>query len=204
MSATTERDHVVQIASGNFPKALILARKVSAPWFQCQALAEVARFAPDNEVVLIAREALKTALAEQDVYRRVAACAWPLGALAERGKTQEATRLISELLSRAEEIRHPVNRLDALLLLWRGAIPLPFVVRQPLLTALLAAGTSANSWKAGRALRDVALSLAQSNAGKAQQVIDAMPDGYYKRQTQRRLVTGRFQEIGTFFWQRPS
>src|SRR5258708_37971109 len=95
MSATDERRNVYAAAPTDWQKALGLAEKVSDPWFQCQALAEVARFAPVGEVVRIVERALKASRLAKDQYRRVAVGAWPLMALIARGKLYQARRVMA-------------------------------------------------------------------------------------------------------------
>jgi hypothetical protein len=90
MSATTDRDIAMRVAETDFKKALILARKVSEPWFRCQALAGTARYAPEEHVVQIAEEAIAASLTETEPYMKVAATAWPFRALIERNQVQKA------------------------------------------------------------------------------------------------------------------
>ncbi len=118
MSATDERAKVSHFAQIDNGRALQTARKISEPWYRCQSLAEVALYAPDDAVARSANEAIAAAKADSDAYRRVAACAWPLRSLAERGRTEDAKRLLNKLVNDIEQEPHPVSRLYALILLW--------------------------------------------------------------------------------------
>src|SRR5215212_6204670 len=121
MSATSQRDRAIQAAKTDYRSALKRARAVSDPVYRSQALAWVARFAPDGDVVVVAQEAVKAAYEGKDAYQHVAASAWAVRALAERGETRQAERLGGELLPLSDGISHPVSRLNALFLLWQAA-----------------------------------------------------------------------------------
>lgn len=155
MSATTERDIAMRIAKTNFKKALSLARKVSESWFRCQALAGVARFAPDEQVVSTVGEAIAAALTATDSYKRVAATAWPLRALIERNQEQKAIQFLPDLLARSAQIENPVSRSDALFLLWEAVFPVTRQARKSVLDALVKSCTG--HWKADYILRQVVL-----------------------------------------------
>src|SRR5258708_21240003 len=117
MSATEERDEVAGSAPSSTTKALALAKQISDPWFRCQALAHVARYASTELVSPIAQEALNTALEQEDAYKAVAASAWPVRAVIERNQVELLPLLLKELMKRAPSIYHPVSRLDALFLI---------------------------------------------------------------------------------------
>jgi hypothetical protein len=160
MSAADERAKATKLAPTDFPKALQAAYRVSNPWYRCQSLAAVARFAPENEVNRIADEARDAAQLGKDVYQRVAACAWPICALAERGKIRQAEQMLKQSLDEASKDPHPVSRMSCLTLLLMGAWPLPAENKQQALTALLATCLMADSWKAGRTMRNWASVIA--------------------------------------------
>ncbi len=195
MSATTERDMASRIAITDFEKALPLARNVSEPWFRCQALAQVARFAPERYVVRTAEEAIEAALMATDVYKKVAATAWPLRALIVRDYEKNAIELLSPILGLSAQIENPVSRSDALLLLWEAFFPLHS--HNPVFGALV---NSCNGhWKADYILRQVVLILASDNLGEAQRLAASMRAGKYKRQAQKRLDAGEKQQTRSFF-----
>ena len=88
MSATQQRDRAGQLASSNSALALSTARAIHDSWFACQALAWVARFAPEQEFPKIVYESLHVVRAETDPYRAVAPSAWPLRAIVERDRLE--------------------------------------------------------------------------------------------------------------------
>jgi len=199
MSAADERAKATKLAPSDFLKALQAARQVSKPWYRCQALAAVARFAPESDIIRIADEAVDAARLGRDVYQRVAATAWPIRALAERNKIPQAQRLMAQSLDEARYDLHPVSRMAALVLLWQAAWPLPGGIKQQALTALLVTCRVADSWKAGRIMRDVALAVAFEDKKQAQEIINTMRESVYKRQAQRRFETGQIETVRFFF-----
>ena len=196
MSATTERDVAWRIAPTDFEKALPLARNVSQSWFRCQALAQVARYAPEKYVVKIAEEAVAAALTATDVYQQVAATAWPLRALLERDGTEKAGELLPAILKLSAQIQNPVSRSDALFLLWQAFFAFP--EHKSVLGTLV---KSCNGhWKADYILRQVVLILATENLSEAQDLAASMREGKYKRQAQKRLAAGENQTARSFFF----
>jgi hypothetical protein len=131
----------------------------------------------------------------KDGYKRVAVAAWPIRALAERGKFPQAKRLLAPLLEEAHRIEHPVCKMVALVWLWAGVWPLPTAIKRQVLDTLLTACLAADSWKAGRIMRDVALAVANEDKTRAQRIIDTMRDSVYKRQAQRRFDAGKFETV---------
>lgn len=201
MSATDERERAVRLARTDFRRALELARKVSQPWFRCQALAWVARFAPESEVVRIVQEALRAVSHAEDPYRKVVPAAWPIRALIERGHGRRAAALLPNLIEASGRIGHPVSRIEALLVVIQAAWPLGASTRAGVREALIAACRAASSWRAGRALRDLALMVAAEDEEEAQRLIASMPEGVYRRQAVRRLAEGQRLKPRSFFWE---
>lgn len=199
MSSSDERARAFQTVSTDWTKGLEKARKVSDAWFRCQSLAAVARYAPEGEVSRIANEALKAAALGKDEYRRVAVAAWPVRALVERGKVGHLGRILPPLLEEAGRIEHPVSRISALCTLWQAVWPSESPVKQDVLDTLLAGCQLANSWKAGRIMRFVALVIATEDREWAQRIIDSMRESVYKRKAQRELDTEDFTTVRLFF-----
>lgn len=199
MSAADERERAIRAVVADSAKALLLARKIRDPWYRCQALAAVARFAADDQIIRVADDALSAAKLGKDGYARVAAAAWPVRALAERDEVRHAQQVLVRLLDDASRIEQPTSKAEALFLLCQAAWPLPMAVRQPVLGALIAACLAADSWKAGRIMRDVALMVAADSKEKAQGMINAMHQSIYKRQAQKRLDAAQFETDRSFF-----
>jgi len=201
MSATTTRDLVVKRATTDTPAALALARTISDPWYCCQALAWVARFAPEAEFKAIVQESLSACLAANDPYQVVGAAAWSLRAMVERSHDKEVRRLLPRLLTRAADIANPVSRLDALFLLWQAVFPLGIEFHRQVLNLLVEACQEADRWKSPDTLVQVILMLALNSPLEAEQLVVSMPDGRHKRQVKRRIAAGQYQSPRTFFWQ---
>jgi hypothetical protein len=198
MKAAT-KDLYNALRHADFHKALRHAEKISDAWHRCQSLAAVARLAPEGDVVRVANKALDAAMLGKNGFKRVAVAAWPVRALAERAKVAHAQRVIAPLLEEAARIEHPVSKMDALAHLWQAAWPLPGAIKQPVLDALLNACQAANSWKAGRTMRDVSLIVASEDKAQAQHIINAMRESVYKRQAQTRLDAGQVETVRFYF-----
>ena len=158
-------------------------------------MAGVARFAPKENVVPVAREALKAAFSDSDSYRQVAATAWPLRALIEREFGGVAQNQLPEILKLSREIANPVSRSDALFLLWESVFP---VQQQGVLLDELVASCQ-NHFKADTLLRDTVLILASRNPQRARKLAEKMPDGKAKRQALKRLEAGEICATRAFF-----
>lgn len=200
MSPTQARDRVMRMAATDSEAALSLAREIADPWFRSQALAHVARYAPDDRVVQIVDEAIGSSLETDDPYRVVGAAAWAMRALIERGQGQQAAAMIPRLLKRAEGISKSVSRMDALFLLWQAVFPLEDQTCRVVLESLIAAAREARSWKAGRTLQDVSLMVASRDPIEAQRLVQGIPEGKYRLQTARLLDAGQSRLPRAFFW----
>jgi hypothetical protein len=201
MSSTTERDKVSRIAKNDFSKALKLARKISEPWFKCQALADVARYAPEADVVAIAKEAINAAQAAEDNYQKVAATAWPIRALIERGHEEEAAHRLIEFLELSIRIENPVSHIDALFLLWEAFLPATGKSKELVLRTLDDSCIQTQHWKAWYLLRDTALIIASENRTEALRIGNLIPEGKYKRQALKRIEAGETMRAKEFFHQ---
>ena len=200
MSASPHaRDRAISIARTDFVKALDLARKVSNPWFRCQALAWVARFGPEGEVTRIAEEAVEAANKCDDAFQKVAALSWPVRALVERDRRRQAESIVAVALTRVAEVRHPVCRADALFLLIQAAWSLPKGLRGSLVSALRGACRDAKSWRTGRMLYTVALFVSVEDNRLAREIITSLPEGRLRRKGERDLAEGRFETPRAFF-----
>lgn len=200
MSATRERDLATAFAKSDHAKALALARKVSDAWFRCQALAAVARYSARADVISICDEGVRAAALCEDAYKRAAVTAWPIRALSECGELKHADGILMRSLKKTEEIQQPVSKLDALQVLWHAASAPPLVGRTKALNYLLDACAAANSWKAGRCMRDLVLILRCEDPVRAAQIFASMPESSYKRQAARAATQMRSRDVRPFFW----
>lgn len=151
-------------------------------------------------MIEVAEEAFSAALAAIDAYQTVGSAAWPIRALIERGQETQAAHWLPKLVELSDAIANPVSKLNALLLLWQAAFPAIGTEKNHILDKLVAACHSADSWQAGRAMRDIILVIAQDRPLQADKLFIAMQDGAYKRQTQYRLADGAPGHIRSFFW----
>lgn len=149
-----DRERTLQLAKTNTPAAVAAAREIRDPWARCQALAWVARFAPDGMVSAIAEEALSAADAGADRYQQVAAAAWPVRALLERSHSATAETALRKLIPRASVIEHAGSRAEALLLLLHAVAPGRVEPSLSVLHALLAIPHPPIHWRHRRALRE--------------------------------------------------
>jgi hypothetical protein len=195
MSATNERDVAMYTAKTDFQKALVLARSVSQSWFRCQALAGVARYAPEKHVVKTAEEAISAALTATNSYQQVAATAWPFRALIERQQEHTALQLLPHILELSARIENPVSRSDALFLLWEAFFPIQG--HQSIFGALVK--SCDGHWKADYLLRQIVLIVASENHKEAHKLASSMREGKYKRQAEKRLTNGEISRARGFF-----
>jgi len=195
--AVRQRERAIDRARIDFGEALALAQAVAAPWYRCQALAWVARFAPADRVGPVAREA---AAQGDDSYLRSASLAWPIRALVERRQTSAASQLLSEAVTAARRIEHPVQRIDALWLIAQASWPLGGAAQAAVAETLAGACRQARSWRAGAILRDLALLVAREDPQRAAADAALLPEGRYRRQCLRALGEGRSLAPRRFFW----
>lgn len=198
MSSTTERDRVVRLAKENHTAALAAARRIPETWFRSQALACVARFAPDASVGNLVTEAVAAAQASTDVYEKVAALAWSLRALLEREHTKTAKQVFARALRDANAIDNPVSRADALFLVAQAVWPEP-TFRSEAATAVVGAARRTPSRKVSVTLRDLALMVA-STGGDSSHIVAAISDPKSRRQAERRIEEKVQFAARPFFW----
>lgn len=198
MSATRSRERASQLAKTDPEAALVIARGIEDPWFRSQALAWVARFSKRGQQDIL-REAKAASESAGEPYKIIGASAWWVRAMAELGYSGEATREVPKLLEIASTIENPVSRLEALFLLLQAVFQVDRG-RDLVLEGLIAACQRAKSWRAGDRLREAALMLAADHPADAERVIEAMPEGKYKRQVKQRMASAQHRTPRPFFW----
>jgi hypothetical protein len=200
VAQTRERDEAMQLAKVDSQAALDAARRISEPWFRCQALAGVARYAPNDSVALrVAEEASRGAEEALSAYEPVAAVAWPVRALVERGYAHEAESMMRRALVRSEQIANHVSRVDALFLLVQAGWAARGDAWISAVAHLVAATRTASSWKVPGVLRDLVLMLAGSGRDFGPTLAN-MPEGKHRRQAENRLAAKEFMKPRDFFW----
>ena len=178
--------------------AIGFARQIEDAWSRSQALAHVARFSPSGQRALL-DEARTASMLAGDSYKIVAVSAWWIRAQIEVGYHEDAAREMPRLLELSSTIEHPVSRLAALFLLFQAVFHLE-PARQLALGRLIEACQSANSWKAGDALQSAVVMLASDYAAEAEQALQAMPEGKYKRKACRLVASAVRWHPRPFFW----
>jgi len=193
------RARVFDLAAADNHGALEIARGIKEPWYRCQSLACVARFAPHGEFDDRIEEALAACFGAANSYKCVAVSAWPLCALIEREKIERLADLIPRLLKMAETIDHPVSRMDAFGSLLHGVFPAGDPYRKMVFAAYSRACDGANSWKAGRGMAGFALMFAPIEPELTRTLIQSMRDGPYERRAIRDLAAGRHIQWRSYF-----
>ena len=200
MNATLQRERAVQLAPTDPALALSTARAIDDPWFACQALAWVARFAPEEEFAKIVNESLRVVRGEVDPYRVVAPSAWPIRAMVERDCIELLPSVIPELLLRAEEIELLVSRSEALFLLFQAVFPAGREHWLPVLDSLRQASTPLISWRQKRNLTDAIMIVRGEDEQLAFEIYDAVDDQKLKKKITRLWAIPEQRQPRKFFW----
>jgi hypothetical protein len=193
--AARERDRASALARSDTPAALGAARDIRDPWYCAQALAWVARYAPDGDVEAIAAESLRWSRRCPDAYQRVAAAAWPLRALVERGSLALARARLAPLLDEERDVEPPSSRSEALLLLFEACFDLGSDSREALARRLAAVHDASGHWRSRRNLREALSMLAAVEPQLASAVTASVTD---ERVLGRAATPGRTPR--PFFW----
>jgi hypothetical protein len=199
MSATQARDRAAALAKSDTPAALQAARKVSDPWYRAQALAWVARFAPDRDVERIAAESLEACRECEDLYQRLAPPPWPLRALAERGAFRTARSVLNPLLKEELNVQPSSSRSEALFLLFQACLDLDSDSREVLIQKLAAAHHASGHWRSRRNLIDALSMLIDRDPRLAAEVIGSLADERVRRKAEAFTSPDR-RRPRPFFW----
>lgn len=200
MNATQLRDRATRLALSDPALALSTARAIRDPWFACQALAWVARFAPEKEFAKIVYESLRVVRNEVDPYRVVAPSAWPVRAMVERDRMELLPSVIPELLVRAEEIKLLVSRSEAVFLLFQAVFPAGREHWLPVLDSLRKASTSLIHWRQKRNLADAIMIVRGEDEQLAFEIYDAVDDEKLKKKITKMWAIPERHLPRPFFW----
>lgn len=199
-SPTHAREDAIGLAKTDTAAALERARAIDDPWFRSQALAWIARFAPEAEFKLILSEARESSWAAEDKYKVVGSSAWRIRAMIERDHAPLAEAEVPDLLKCAMDIGHPVSRLEALFLLFESVFTVDSC-RRSVLSGLIDACRAANSWKSGDRLCEAAVMLAfAGHSDEASATVDAISSEKYRRKATERIANGERRGPRPFFW----
>jgi hypothetical protein len=184
MSASRARDRAAELAKSDSPTALREARGIEHPWYRAQALAYVARFAPEKEIDGIVAEALGACAQCADAYQHLAAAAWPLCALVERGAFDRARAALADLPRREAEVQPASSRSEALFLLFQACFDLDSATREALLQKLVAAHAEARHWRSRRNLIDAVMMLNARDPELAARIASSIDDVRVRRKAE--------------------
>ena len=199
MTPTELRDQARDLACKDTDSALQVAHQIGDPWFRCQALALIGRFASKDKRIPILDEAIEVSRATDDPYRSVAVSAWPPRALIELNETLKAESIWPGILEKSDKIENPVSRSDALFLLWQAVFDWQVEAREQAQRRLVLACHISNSWKSPYTLREVALILASESQEAAVHFAQQMPEGRSRRSVLSRIEAGQNYGPRPFF-----
>ena len=200
MEHQQQREAAAQLAKRDFAAARAVARGIEDPWYRAQALAWAARYAAEEDVLSIAREALDAAAECQAPYQSVAAAAWPIAALMERGKREAAGRELDRLIALLPHVQPASSRSEALFLLFQAAFQLGDDMTTRLARLLLAIHEGSGHWRARRNLVDALAMLSGQDATSARALVESISDDRARRKAERALDAHTPREPRPFFW----
>ena len=201
MSLTTQDRELAHRLSGSEPeKALEAARKISDPWFKCQAISQVARYWPRADYKRLLKEAVDAADSHNDIYKQVAVSAWPIRAYLERGDASPAKVLVQRYTTAATRIENMGSRSEALFLVFQATKPFAPDLWQPMFWALVAATEPVLAWRQRRNIRDAIAMVAQDGRALVEKALASLSDDKTITAVRRDLEKGRRAEPRPFFW----
>jgi hypothetical protein len=200
MIATQQRDTAGRLAPTDPARALATARAIADPWFACQALAWVARFAPEDQFIKIIKESLRVCGAESDPYRVVAPAAWPIRAIVERNHSELLSSIIPDLLRRTKDIENMGSRSEAIFMLFQAVFPAGRRSWFPVLQSLREASTPLINWRQRRNLSDAILIVWGEDKALAQEILSVLDDVKLKKKIEKLLATSKPGAPRAFFW----
>jgi hypothetical protein len=181
-------------------RALANARADRRPWFRCQKLALVARFAPEPVAEIAFAEAIAAAAAGKDLYQQNAVLAWPIRAAIERGRVDLAEGWLRSVLDEAPEIKPLASRAFALSLIWPAAFPGGSRLRGKVLQTVFATCPVDVYWRADALYRQIADTLRSVSEAESDAVIAALPAGKTRTKLENARARGDRQTPRPFFW----
>ena len=170
--------------------ALTVARRISDPWYRCQALTSIARTAPDKDSAQAFREARAAAAEASDDYRRTAVLAGTIAAAHARGERALAHRILQEALGRIPRVEPANSRAYALHRIWEAAFACDEQMRHEVIDCALAHCDPNRGWRTERLYRDMVEMLAWDRPDRAAALIAAMRPGKAKDRVARRRARG--------------
>lgn len=187
-ASVIKRGQAGAIAESDPEGAYDLALTITDGWYRCQALAGVARHAPDELSEKAFRQARRAAADSYDNYQRAGVLAFAITAAFGRGRQDLVDAMLADAFKLVPSIEPMASRAYALNLLW-STIAWHGDGR---LRALVIGEVQAHvhpdrSWRARRLYRGIADWLAGRDPGKAKAFVAAMPQGKARAYMERRL-----------------
>lgn len=192
------RDDAVALVHSDIVLAEAAAVAVEDPWYRAQALAWVARYAPDDDVMRVARLALAAASDCEDAYRQAGASAWVLRALMERDRRDEALAMLEMVLPSVPRITPPSSRAEALFLLLQAVFDSTEEIRRSLLFALASVYDEDAHWRIERNYRAALVMMQTVDPEFAQRMAQGRDEE--QRRRLERALAGAAHEPRAFFW----
>jgi hypothetical protein len=183
----------------DFRTALATARQQHPPALRCQALAWVARYAPDqNQVAATSRAAAVAASEEVDEYRRTFPLAWPIRALLERSHSTVASEIMTTALQQLATVLPLVSRSEAAFVLLQSGVFGTYDLWMKPFEALLE--IEDNHWRHRRNVRDAFLIAASAQRDGKKLPFDLVKDDKLRLEISSRLENHDEQRARPFFW----
>lgn len=193
------RKAVCRLAPQDWSAAADLARRISDPWYACQAFAWCGRFAPPDASPSLLDEAFYQAESGKDGYQRVAAAAWPLRALIERGEHSQAEREFDRLAGIAPQVTPPSSGAEASSLLFQAAAVGCRELPTRAYWLVLSTCQPIQHWRQQRALRNAAIMAASVGMLSPDDAIAPIADPCLRGQVSARLSRGETLRPRSFF-----
>lgn len=200
MSATQLRDRASKLASTDWQAALTIARKIDDPWFTCQAVAAVARFAPQGQVVPLADNAIREAERAEDPYRTAGSSAWPLRALLERGEKLRIEWHLPRMLLVVPRVRLGPSRSEALFLILSAVFPGGRALWRPVIREAMKEAPRPWHWRTRRSLAESILMISGDDEDYARECCAQLADLKHRAKVLARLDAGERLAPREFFW----
>lgn len=197
--STRQREAACKLATIDSKRAYKAARVVEDPFFRCQALAWVARYA-DNDIEGIVAAAFKAAEEAEDAFHRMSAPAWPLRALIELGRVEQAGERLQMQLDRFGQVMPDSSQSEALFLVFQAVHPAGQEFWQPIFDRLADVCVTTSHWRTVRNLQEAILMIADEAPELASHMTDRLPVGRRRRQLERQLEAGERLQPRAFFW----
>jgi hypothetical protein len=181
----------------------VIADEVDDPWYAAQSYAWCARFAPASEAGRLVARAFDRARDGKDAYQRLAACAWPLRALIEVDRADEAGQRLDAIAGLAPSVVPPSSRAEACFVVFQAVVTGPRELGTRAFRWLLASVAPNGHWRERRAIRDAALIMGTLGL-LAPADLETLPiESSVSHSINERFARGTRRQPRAFFWPAP-